>query len=110
MEIEAPKKIELTEQMLQALEQPWNDAVPRKKRLTAYFVSLAFPPFGLIYAVRYYFSQFSDGKKVALYCVLLTIFVIVATTMLFNVIMSSAGVSLDQIQKINPNDIRSLVQ
>lgn len=48
------------------------DRVAPKKRRTAYFTSFAIPPFGLLFAIYYYFSPKTDGKRVALFCVILT--------------------------------------
>ncbi|GAC1412317.1 MAG: hypothetical protein NVSMB66_1010 [Candidatus Doudnabacteria bacterium] len=104
------KEVDISALMLSALEKEQENKVPTPQKLRAYFISLAFPPFGLIYAVRFYFSGSSDGKKTALYCVLLTIFVIALTTFFFNLILSSGNTSVQQIQTIKPADIRNLYQ
>ncbi len=96
--------------MAGALEHQQESNLPTKKKITAYFVSIAFPPFGLIYAIRFYFSGATDGKKAALYCVLLTALTIVVTMMIFNAILSAGGSSVQQLQQINPSDIQSLIQ
>jgi hypothetical protein len=104
------KKVDISTLMLNALEKERENRLPTRQKNMAYFISITFPPFGLIYAIKFYFSGASDGKRTALYCVLLTIFVIVLTTFVFNIILSSSGTSLEQIQKIKPSDIQGLLQ
>lgn len=103
------KNVDITALMLNALEKEQANKLPAKQKRIAYFVSLAFPPFGLIYAIKFYFSGAEDGKKAALYCALLTIFVIVITTIFLNVIVSSSGTSVEQLQQA-PAQLRSLYE
>lgn len=104
------KQVDISALMLSALEREQENKLPTGQKIRAYFISLAFPPFGLIYAVKFYFSPSSDGKKAALYCVLLTIFAIVITMFFFNLILSAGGTSVQQIQTIKPSDIQGLYQ
>ncbi len=103
------KNIDISALMMNALERQQENKIPASKRRIAYLVSLAFPPFGLIFAVRYFFSEYSDGKKVALVCAVLTLFVITFTTIVFNIIISSSGQSIEQLQQA-PAELRSLLE
>lgn len=46
--------------------------VSPKARRWAYLVSIGLPPFGLIFALRYFFSAKQNAKSVAIVCVVLT--------------------------------------
>ena len=99
--------------MLSAFDQARQDEIDGKKERRAYLVSVVLPPFGLLYAVRYYFSAKQGGKKVALYCVILTALSLLlawgASQMLLSS-MSTSGLDLKQLQSVNPNDLKSLLQ
>ena len=87
--------------------------VDGKKKNRAYLVSVCLPPFGLFYAARYYFSGKSDGKRVALICVILTVMSLLLTWGIGEMLMSSvstSGLDLKQLQSLNPNDLKALLQ
>ena len=106
----ADPNVDISKLMLAALEQEQLNTLPAKKKITAYLVSLALPPFGLIYAIKFYFSGTSDGKRAALYCALLTILTIFLSTLFFKAVLSAGNTSVQQLQQINPNDVQSLFQ
>ncbi len=108
---EQDKKIDVASLMVQALEKKTsqNTLSGRQKRI-AYLISLGLPPIGLIFALKFYFSDKDDGKESALVCVALTAFSFFITILLFRVIVSQSGVSFDQIQQINPQEIRELTE
>jgi len=49
------------------------DLVSPKARRWAYLVSIGLPPFGLLFAIRYFFSAKQNAKSVAIVCVVLTV-------------------------------------
>lgn len=75
-----------------------------------YLISLGLPPFGLIYAVKYYFSGDESDKTAAYICAGLTVISILLFYALGKAVFSSSGASLDQIQQIKPGDIQQLTQ
>ena len=114
-EKEAAKKIELYHElakedrhidaaalMINALEQAQQEEVAAKKKRWAYLVSVSLPPFGLFYAARYFFSGKSDGKRVALICVILTVISLLAAWLIGKMFLESAGMQLQQIQTLSP--------
>lgn len=107
------KNIDVAALMASALDQARRDEVEGKKKNRAYWVSVCLPPLGLFYALRYYFSSKSDGKRVALICVILTAVSLLLAWGVSAMIMSSlptSGLDLKQIESVNPNDLKSLLQ
>ncbi|MDB4940038.1 MAG: hypothetical protein JWO40_463 [Candidatus Doudnabacteria bacterium] len=104
------KNVDISALMLNALEKEQENRLTTRQKTVAYFVTVTFAPFGLIYAVKFYFSGASDGKKTALYIVIITFAVIGIISLMFNAIISTSGTSVQQIQTIKPDDIRSLLQ
>lgn len=104
------KKIDLATLAINELQNEAHHGVDTKKRRVAFLVSLGFPPFGLIYALKYFFSQEEDGKETAMICVILTLLSIIMAVAFFKMIGSGTGANLNQIQQIKPQDIRSLVE
>jgi hypothetical protein len=107
---EENKNVDVSALMLAALERHEQNLVPAKSKRIAYLVSLAFPPFGLLYALKYYFGEEDDAKHVALTCVLLTIFAIVIFFATVKLLFNTSGVSVQQIEQIKPADIYQLTQ
>jgi hypothetical protein len=103
------QNVDISALMINALEKEQENKLSTKQKALGYFISIGFPPFGLIFAVKFYFSGTSDGKKAALYCVLLTVFTIIVTTMLLNILVSSSGQSIDQFKQA-PAELNSLLQ
>lgn len=104
------KNINVEKLMVAALETQNTNLVPAKKKYTAFIISLAFPPFGLFYALKYYFSPEDDAKRVALICFILTSLSILLMWVILNSLLSSTGGSLNQIQQIKPGDIQQLLE
>ncbi len=104
------KNIDVAKLMLTALQTQNANLISTKQKRWAYLISLGVPPFGLIFAIKFYLSGKDDGKQAAIICVALTIFSILIFWLIARSLISSSGVSLDQIQQIKPNDIQQLLQ
>lgn len=106
------KDIDMAALMINALEQARRDEVDEKRKKRAYLVSVMVPPFGLLYAVRYYFSDKADGKHVAKVCVLLTVIALLIAWAVGKAMFAGVGGgdALQQAQNINPEDIKRLLQ
>ena len=104
------KNIDIGALMLNALEHRNQNLVSAKWKRWAYIISISLPPLGLLFAAKYYFSSEDDAKQVANICVLLTVVSVLLFVLLGKIIFSSAGVSLDQIQQIKPQDMQQLLQ
>jgi len=104
------KKVDLAGLMMAELDQQNTNSVSAKHKRWAYLVSLLFPPFGLFFAARYYFSDKSDGHQVAIVCVALTVVSFFLLWLVFQGILAGTGTDLQQIEQINPQDIRDLYQ
>ena len=96
--------------MLNALQNEDKNKVPGKWKKWGYLISLGAPPFGLLFALKYFFSDEDDAKDVAWMCVTLTAVSLLLFAVGFKLMMSSTGTSLDQIQKITPQQIQELGQ
>lgn len=104
------KNIDVEKLMLAALDTRNQNLVPAKKKYTAYIVSVALPPFGLFYALKYYLSPEDDAKRVALVCVVLTVVSVLIFWITFSAVLSGLGGSVDQIQQIKPGDVKQLLE
>lgn len=96
--------------MINALQNEDKNKVPGKWKKWGYVISLGAPPLGLLFALKYFFSDEDDAKDVAWMCVTLTAVSVLLFAVGFKLMMSSAGTSLDQIQKITPQQIQELGQ
>jgi hypothetical protein len=96
--------------MLNALQNEDKNKVPGKWKKWAYLISIGAPPFGLLFALKYFFSDEDDARDVACICVTLTAVSVLLFAIGFKLMMSSAGTSMDQIQKITPQQIQELGQ
>ncbi len=96
--------------MMNALQNESGNKASSKSYRMAYIISLGLPPFGLIYAVKYYFSDDENDKQAAKICVLLTIVSVIVVYIFGKLIFSSSGTSLQQIEQIKPQDIYQLGQ
>lgn len=106
------KDIDVATLMISALEQAQRDEIDQKKKKRAYLVSVVAPPLGLLYAVRYFFSDKDDGKHVALICVLLTAIACLGVWLIGAMMFSGGGgdTALQQVQNINVGDLKGLLQ
>jgi Na+-driven multidrug efflux pump len=96
--------------MLNALQNEDKNKVSSKMKRWAYLVSLGAPPFGLLFALKLFFSDEDDARDVAWMCVTLTAVSVLLFAVGLKLIMSGSGTSLDQIQKITPQQIQELGQ
>jgi len=104
------KNIDAASLMINALENQPKNAVAQKKKTRAYLVSLLLPPFGLLYALKYYLSAESDATQIANVCVILTAIAFLILWLTVRMMLAGSGINLEQIQQINPSDIQQLLQ
>ena len=107
------KKIDVASLMLNALQSENRNTVNQKAKRWAYFIAIAAPPFGLLLALKYYFSDKDDAKYVANVCVVLTIVSLGLLWFFAHILLSSGNLTpaqLEQIQHIKPSDIQELTQ
>ena len=96
--------------MMNALRNETGKNSSTKSYKWPYTISLGLPPLGLIYAVKYYFSDDENDKRAAKICLLLTVISVIIFFALGKMIFSSSGTSLQQIEQIKPQDIQQLGQ
>jgi len=82
---------------------------PRQKRW-AYLISIGLPPFGLFFALKYFFGSEDDARQTAWTCVILTVIAIASIWLMGKILFAGAGDSLNQLQQLSPSDIRELTQ
>lgn len=104
------KKIDVASLMVSALQQQQANLLSDKEKHWAYLISLVFPPFGLIFAFRFYFSGKDDGEQAAWFCGVLTVLSILLTVLFIKVVANSSGLKLDQVQQVQPSQIQELLQ
>lgn len=107
---ETDKNVDIGALMLNALQSEESDKVSSKQKRIAYLISVGIPPFGLFFAVRYFFSGEEDARQVAYICLVLTGLSVLLGWFLLKGILGSSGTSLEQIQQIKPGDVRSLYE
>ena len=107
---QADKKIDVAGLMINSLQSHEKNSLPDKSKRWAYLISIGLPPFGLIFAAKFYYSGKDDGEETALICVFLTVLSIFLFLLLGKVLLSSAGTSVNQIYNIKPSDIQQLIQ
>ncbi len=107
------KNIDVASLMAAALEKPETSSLSIGQKRAAYFVSIGFPPFGLIYAVKFWFSDKDDARDAAWLCIVLTFVSITLLVVLAQVMLSGSGIGesqLNQIQNLSPEQIREMYQ
>jgi hypothetical protein len=105
------KNVDVATLMISALDKQTENKVSGKARKWTYLVSLLAPPFGLIFAAKYYFyDDHADAKEVAWVSVLLTFISILGFVILMKVLFSVTGASVTQIEQTKPSDIMQLTQ
>jgi hypothetical protein len=104
------KNIDVAALMVNELQSLQNEELylSHSAKRWGYTISLIAPPFGLIFVLKFWFSDKQDGRRAALICLALTAFSLAATTWFFNAIISSSGLNLDQLQQIKPSDFEGL--
>lgn len=104
------QKVDLATLAINALQTAPANFVPHSQKRWAYLISLGFPPFGLLFALKFYFSGKDDGKKSALICVVLTVLSLLLVWLFFKLLLSSIGTTnLNQLQNMNANDLQQLL-
>ena len=107
---EQDKNVDVAGLMMRALQkQETNRLSPRQKRW-AYLISIGLPPFGLIFALKFFFSDKDDGRQTATICAVLTFVSLFLTWLLGKALLSGSNVNLQELQQISPQDIRELYQ
>lgn len=104
------KNVDVSALMINALQQQDQNKLNPKTKRWAYLVSLGLPPLGYLFGFWYFFKDESDAKTTAYICIALTTISIVLSIIFFNVILSSSGTSLQQIQQINPEEVYQLIE
>ena len=104
------KNIDLGALALSTLSRVEENRVSGKNRALAYFISFGFPPFGLFFAIYYFLNEKDDARSVAIWCVILTLASFLLIFVVGSFLFSSSGIDYNQLQQINPDDIRSLVE
>lgn len=102
--------VDINTLMMNALEAEHKKASEKKSYRMAYLISVGAPPFGLLFAVKYFMSGEEKDKNAAFACLILTALSIIFLVGLTKLFFSSSGTSLNQIQQIKPSDINELVQ
>lgn len=74
--------------------------IPQGQKIRAYLVSIFLPPFGLYYVFKYFASGDTEGKRLAVICLVLTIVSILITFSLAGSIFSSLG---GNFQNLSPS-------
>ncbi|HEX5429717.1 MAG TPA: hypothetical protein VFX17_01385 [Patescibacteria group bacterium] len=75
-----------------------NLLTPKEKRI-AYLISLSLPPFGALYALKFYTSGKSDGKTAAYMCLGLTVASILSLFLITGLMFKSSGLSTQQLEQ-----------
>lgn len=108
------KNIDVATLMAAALEKSTSNMLPAGKKRWAYLVSLGFPPFGLIYAVKYWFSDKQDARDTAWMCIVLTCISLMLLVVMGKILLAgptgNSSDTVQQIEKISPKDIQQLTQ
>ena len=103
------KKIDVASLMINAIQKQDQNSLSSKEKRWAYLTSLLFPPFGLIFCVKFYFSGKDDGESAAWTCGLLTAVSILFFILFLKVLISSSGLSSQQLQDL-PNQYQQLLE
>ena len=107
------KNINMAALMMSTLAQAQQDEIEQSKKKKAYLISVVMPPFGLFYAVRYFFSGKDDGKHVALMCVLFTVISLLSAWAIGALLLSGAGgtaTNAPSALNVNVDDLRNLLR
>lgn len=87
------KNIDVAGLMAEALSKKDENNLTFGQKRWAYLVSVGVPPFGLIYAVKFWFSDKDDGKDTAMLCIVLTFVAIFVLVLLTNMILSGSSIN-----------------
>lgn len=104
------KDIDLAALALATLQNHEANMLTAKEKRIGYLVSLALPPLGLGYALKFYFSGKSDGKQAAYMCIGITVVTGIMFLILSKLMFAGSGADIQQIKQIKPQDIQELLQ
>ncbi|MEZ4180691.1 MAG: hypothetical protein R3B41_04270 [Candidatus Doudnabacteria bacterium] len=107
-ELAKDKNIDAAILVINSLQQTSDQISGRQKRW-AYLSSLGFPPVGFLWAGWFMLGDKSDKKSTAIICLVLTIISGIIFLLFTQALFTSSGVSPEQIQTINPQDIKQLI-
>ncbi|MBI3231701.1 MAG: hypothetical protein HYZ51_01310 [Candidatus Doudnabacteria bacterium] len=96
--------------MMNALEQENQKLKTSKSHKWAYMVSIGLPPFGLLFALKYYLSGDKEEQTAGNICVALTAVAVLMFYIFSKALFSGSGASIEQIQKITPQDVMQLTK
>ena len=102
------KNIDAAVLMMNAVQNQNRNMVSARAKKWAYLISIGAPPFGLLFALKYYFSSEDDARTVAYICVILTVVSLLGLWLFGKLFFSGSGSSLEQIQQIKPEDLQGL--
>lgn len=104
------KQIDAAALMIQALQTHERNTLPASQKRLAYIVSLTAPPFGLLFAIKFWFSGADDGEHAAYACIILTVVALVLVWLFAQSLVSGSGVDPTQLQQLTPKDVLQIVQ
>lgn len=104
------KKVDVASLALAALQSHERNLLPPKEKRWGYLTSIAVPPFGLIFAAKFYFSGKDDGQEAAFMCIILTFVSIIVFGLMFKALLGTSNVNVNQIEQIKPADVQQLIQ
>lgn len=104
------KNIDVASLMINALENQKSNLVSASQKRWAYLTSVGVPPFGLLWALKFYFGDEDDAKSTAIICVVLTVVSLIMLWILLGSLFSGAGVTPEQVEQIKPQGIIDLTK
>lgn len=104
------KKIDVAALMINALDSQKRKLLSPRLKRWAYLISIGLPPFGLLFALKFYTGPEDDAKTAANICAVLTLVSLLLFWLLGKAIFSGSGVDINQIEQIKPTDIQQLLQ
>lgn len=104
------KNIDAAALMMSVLDSHQRNLLPVSQKRLGYFVSLAAPPLGLLFALKFYYSDYDDARHAAYTCVVLTVVSLLLFWLFVKVLFSGSTVTPEQIEQIKPSDIMQLTQ
>lgn len=109
-ELAKDKKIDVASLMIHALDTKDANLLSSGQKRWAYIISLGLPPFGLLYALKFWFSGKDDGQDAAWICLVLTAISVMLMVILTKMMFSGTTGQLEQIQQLKPQDIQQLYE
>jgi hypothetical protein len=104
------KSIDVASLMISALNKGPSNLLSTREKRWAYLISVGVPPFGLIFALKFYFSDTDDGKQSAYICVGLTVASIIFLVIISRLLFAGSGIDTNQVQQLQTKDFQDLLQ